>query len=439
MTEEMPKQPGTAGMLANYWDCDTPDFIPAKFDLKTDYDAIVVGAGFTGLAVAGGLAQNGLSVLVLEQNTIGYGASSRNGGMVGPSFHKLGVVGLTRKYGDQKARDILRAGLDALDYCQDFFERENIDCAFKMTGRFRGARTDADMASMIAECERLKSSVGLQFDVVSPSETSQFTGSPTYKGGVVYPRDGGLHPKKLVNALAARAQNNGAHILAHTPVISVQKDGALHRVITPHGTIAGRRLVLATNGYSDQRVGPINNRIVPVDVTVTTTRELGDDQIREMSPHLQMHGETGRLFIWSRPSPDHKRFIFGGRMANGKAPLGRQQQQVAKAVNRIFPDLVADDFENIWHGKIAYTTDHAPHLNQVDGIWLIGGYCGSGVTRSLFFADKLVRKIIGLPNAENPFDDLQFPKVPFRIFAPFGARQVTKYYGWLDRRDGRSK
>lgn len=104
-------------------------------------------------------------------------------------------------------------------------------------------------------------------------------------------------------------------------------------------------------------------------------------------------------------------------------------------VGRLFPDLKPTDFEHVWSGKIAHTTDHAPHLQRVDGVWLIGGYCGSGVTRSLYFADKLVRKITHQPASETPFDDLEFPRVPFRPVAPFGARMLTGYYAWLDRRD----
>jgi glycine/D-amino acid oxidase-like deaminating enzyme len=425
----------TTAPLSNYWSVGVPDFVPAQSPLQNDYDVVVIGAGYTGLAVACGLARQGLSVLVLEEKTVGYGASSRNGGMVGPSFHELGMVGLTRKYGEDKAQKIMRAGMDALDYCQDLFTNEDINCAFSLSGRFRGARSEVHLKAMIAECERLKAAVGLPYEVVASSKLPDHTGSLAYKGGIIYPRDGGLHPKRLVNSLAARAQAAGAVIRTGTPVNGIEPDGNRFLVATPSATLKSRQVVIATDGYSDRRVFAMNERIVPIDVTVCATRRLGEDSIRAMSPRFHVHGESGRVFIWSRPSPDRTRFIFGGRISTPSAPAHVQQRQISTAISRLYPDLAPEDFEHIWHGKVGYTTDHAPHLNKVDGIWLIGGYCGSGVTRSLFFADRLVRKMTGQPGSQTPFDDLEFPRVPFRLFAPLGAKILTRYYGWLDNRD----
>lgn len=422
---------------ASYWHEGVPDYQPAAQPSRAEYDALVIGGGYSGLAVAWGLARHGLSVVVLEERTVGFGASSRNGGMVGPSFHELGMVGLTRKYGEARTKDIMRAGMDALDYCQALFADERIDCDFQLTGRFRGARSEAHFAALVAECKRLNQAVGLPYEMVGPSELHLHTGARAYKGGVMYPRDGGLHPKRLVNALASRAEAAGAHIRVRTPAGSIEKDGHRFRVATPDDVLLARQVIVATDGYSDRRVAAMNDRVVPIDVSVAATCHLGEERVRAMSPRLHMHGESGRVFIWSRPTPDHARFLFGGRISMPEAPLQVQRRQIADAVQRLYPELRPGDFEYVWNGKIAYTTDHAPHLNQVDGLWLIGGYCGSGVTRSLFFADKLVRKMIGQAGAETPFDDLTFPKVPMRRLAPLGARILTKYYGWLDRRDAR--
>lgn len=431
--------PALAGALGNYWNLGVPDYQPSQRSLREHYDVVVIGAGYSGLATAWGLARNGLSVLVLEEKTIGYGASSRNGGMVGPSFHELGMVGLTNKYGEEKTKAIMRAGIQALEYCQTLFTDEGIDCEFQLSGRFRAARSKEHLASIVNECERLNQAVGFTYEVVGASDLAAHTGSKAYQGGVLYPRDGGLHPKRLVNALAAKAEAAGATLCANVAACHIEREQGQFRISTPSVTVFARQLVIATNGYSDSRVPAMNDRIVPIDVSVATTRALGVDQVKALSPGLRMHGESGRVFVWSRPTPDHQRFIFGGRLSTPSAPFEKQREQIAAAVKRIHPELEAESFEYIWNGKIAYTGDHAPHINQVDGAWLIGGYCGSGVTRSLFFADKLVRKIVGKAASETPFDEMTFPKVPFRTLAPLGARVLTRYWGWLDQRDERSR
>lgn len=423
---------------SNYWNIGVPDFVPEDRPLRAEYDVVVIGAGYSGLAAAWGLARHGFSVLVLEERSIGYGASSRNGGMVGPSFHELGMVALTRKYGEEKTKSIMRTGVDALAYCRQLFEKHGIDCDLQLTGRIRGARSRAHLDAMVAECARLKEAVGLAYEVVGPSEIHLHTGSNAYAGGVLYPMDGGLHPKRLVNALASLAEVAGAQICQQMPACRIERHGRGFQLSTPQGVLRAQQVVIATNGYSDSRVPAMNKRIVPIDVSVATTRPLGVDRVRAMSPHLHMHGESGRVFIWSRPSPDHTRFVFGGRISRPDAPLHVQCEQIAAAVQRIYPDVLPAELEFVWNGKIAYTSDHAPHLNEVDGLWLIGGYCGSGVTRSLFFADKLVRKIAKQPDGETPFDDMAFPVMPFRKFAPLGARIATSYYGWLDQRDSKA-
>jgi glycine/D-amino acid oxidase-like deaminating enzyme len=49
--------------------------------LPEKVDVAILGGGFTGLSAARTLAKRGVKVAVLEANTSGWGASSRNGGM----------------------------------------------------------------------------------------------------------------------------------------------------------------------------------------------------------------------------------------------------------------------------------------------------------------------------------------------------------------------
>ncbi len=63
-------------------------------------DVAVVGGGYTGLSAARNLAKGGASVAVLEQGQIGQGASSMNGGQVGPGT-KLGIQKVFQKYGPE--------------------------------------------------------------------------------------------------------------------------------------------------------------------------------------------------------------------------------------------------------------------------------------------------------------------------------------------------
>jgi glycine/D-amino acid oxidase-like deaminating enzyme len=288
---------------------------------------------------------------------------------------------------------------------------------------------------MQRECTRLNSEVGLPFEMVGADGVREQMGSDHYCGGVIYPRDGGANPKKLVNELARRAEGYGADIRDHCAVQAIRPVAGRFQLETAVRPVIARQVVIATNGYSDRGVPTMQSRVMPIWVTVAATRALGVDAVRQMSPKLRMHGETGRLFVWSRPSPDGERFIFGGRFSHPDMAIAEKRSRVANTVKRIFGQITSNDIEHVWHGKVAYTMDHAPHINSIDGMWHIGGYCGSGLTRSIYFAHKLACKITGQDGGDSAFDELLFPRVPLQFLSPLVTGALTRYYGMSDAID----
>src|ERR1700745_3505623 len=99
----------------NYW-LTTADFPSTDISrpIPEVVDVAVIGAGFTGLSAASTLARRGAKVAVLEAETIGWGASSRNGGMVLTGM-KLGVNQLISTYGREKTRRMYAASMASLD------------------------------------------------------------------------------------------------------------------------------------------------------------------------------------------------------------------------------------------------------------------------------------------------------------------------------------
>src|SRR5579872_1965935 len=122
----------------NYWLTTVNVPTPEAQALPEQVDVAIIGAGFTGLSAARTLAKRGAKVAVLEAETIGWGASSRNGGMVLTGM-KLGVQKLISMYGRELTRRMYATSLATIDCVEQIVREEGIDCDFSRCGHLEVA------------------------------------------------------------------------------------------------------------------------------------------------------------------------------------------------------------------------------------------------------------------------------------------------------------
>ncbi|MBT6277111.1 MAG: FAD-binding oxidoreductase, partial [Chromatiales bacterium] len=191
-----------------WWDWARP-YPRRDVPLPEHADVVVVGSGYTGLMGALTLARGGRDVLLLEAESIGYGASSRNGGQVGSGNQRFTVKQLTDLYGRDKARALILEGIAALDYVKSFIADENIECHLRVNGRFRGASRPEHYENMARDLEDLQDVGGVEAQMVQRGEQTDEIGSELYHGGMVLPGDASVHPALYVRELSERAEQAG--------------------------------------------------------------------------------------------------------------------------------------------------------------------------------------------------------------------------------------
>src|SRR5882724_12353503 len=128
-------------------------------------DVAIIGAGFTGLSAALALAQKGVKVVVLESETIGWGASSRNGGMVLTGM-KLGVNQLISMYGRELTRRMYAASLASIDCVEKIVREESIDCDFSRSGHLEVACKQAHFDDYAPQAEVIDREFNHQLRIV---------------------------------------------------------------------------------------------------------------------------------------------------------------------------------------------------------------------------------------------------------------------------------
>lgn len=407
---------------------------PPEVEQPTAVDVAIIGAGYTGLNAALVLARAGVSTVVFEARKLGEGASSRNGGMVGPSFHKMGISGLAAQYGEERSNEILRESVGFVDYLEGFLKTEGMDVDFDRSGRFLGARKPAHYDAMARQLESLQKACGVSGHMVSVQDQGAESGAKGFCGGVVFDKDGSLHPAKYVAALAAKVRAAGVDILEGTPVLKLEKSGGGYRVITAQGQTVASSVAICTNGYTGPQFPNFRRRVLPLRSAMIATEPLAPEVMAKLMPKSRIYGDSRRIIAYYRPSPDGTRILFGSRATGFHDDPKGNAKHLHRSLAAIFPELAATKIDHVWSGLVAYSFDHAPHIGQMDGLYFAMGYCGSGVSRASYFGNKLGFKILGdQEKGRTSFDDLPLPTKPFYTGNPWFMPAVLNWHRLVDR------
>jgi glycine/D-amino acid oxidase-like deaminating enzyme len=404
----------------NYW-LETVDTPPAQSarDLPESIDVAVVGAGFCGLSAARTLARRGVKVAVFESETFGWGASSRNGGMV-LSGMKLPVPTLIKRYGAEVVRKMYAASLETIDCVEEIVRQENIDCNFSRCGHLEVACKQSHFNGFEESAALGKREFNHELRIISKSELQTEIGSDIYFGGMVDESSAGLNPARYVAGLAHAAQRAGACLYDHTRVTSVeaeQSNGARRfRLQTSQSAVTAREVILASGAYTTEATPALRKKIIPIGSYIIATEVLPADLARELSPRSRMIYDSKHFLYYYRLTPD-KRMLFGGRAAFFPADENTVRQSaeiLRRGMIDVYPQLRDSKVEFVWGGTLDFTLDVMPHAGKIDEMYFAAGFAGHGVAAATWFGAKLAGLICGEPN-DNPFNGIKFPAAPIGL------------------------
>ncbi|MGP8065464.1 MAG: NAD(P)/FAD-dependent oxidoreductase, partial [Acidimicrobiales bacterium] len=225
-----------------------------------DADIVVVGAGYTGLAVAYEAARRGRAVVVLDRDDPARGASSRNGGMVLPGLKSDLATTLAAENG----RALWEETVAALEGLGELIDEHRVDCDWTRSGHVELAHHPR-AARRFAEVARSFDSVGEGVRFLEKDELTAEIGSDRFCGALVVERSASIHPGKWAAALLSLAMSAGACVVGHCAVRHVERGAAGFRVDTERGPVHAREVVVATNATTDASLsGWLARRILPV-------------------------------------------------------------------------------------------------------------------------------------------------------------------------------
>jgi len=405
--------------------------------LPEKVDVAVIGGGFTGLSAARTLAKRGVNVAVLEANTIGWGASSRNGGMTLTGL-KPSMQTVIKNYGRDVAKRLFQCSLDSVDTVEQVVKEEHIDCGFSRYGHLYVASKPNHFDGFKDEVEFMSKEFNHKVRVIPPGELKDEIGSSNYHGGIVDEVSGGLNPAQYVTGLARAAEKAGASLSARARVNKLVRRGTRFVIQTERGTVTTESVLVGTSGYTGNVTKKLQRKIIPIGSFIIATERLSDELAKELSPKNRMIFDSMHYLNYFRLWDN--RMIFGGRAAffpENKNTIARSAEILRREMIRVYPQLGAVKIEYVWGGTLDFAFDMMTHVGEMDGIYYSLGYAGHGVAMASHLGKTVAEAMLDGNIKDHPFAAFDFPGAPlglyngFPWFLPF-AGAWHKILDWVE-------
>ena len=388
-------------------------------DLRAD--VCVIGGGFTGLSAALNLAEQGLDVVLLEAERVGFGASGRNGGLIG-SGQRKDVLEMEEQFGFEKSKLFWDFAEAAKAEIRARVAKHDIRCDLQ-----RGQLEGVHKKRYLGYSQSVSDALAERYDyphtrALNREETRSLVATDDFLEGLYDAEAASLHPLNFTLGLARAARDAGVRIFEKSRVTSYTRtDPAL--VQTSCGSVKASFVVLGCNGYLGRLEKRVAGKIMPINNFVIATEPLGAERAKALiADRIGVH-DTRFVVNYFRLTEDHRLLFGGGENYRSGFPkdIGAF---VRPCMLNLFPQLADVSVDYAWGGTLSVTVNRLPHVGRHEpNLYFAQGYSGHGVATAIF-AGKVIAEAIG--GTASRFD--VFASLPMHTF-PGGT--LLRYPGMV--------
>ncbi|MDB5917638.1 MAG: FAD-dependent oxidoreductase [Massilia sp.] len=359
----------------------------------TESAVCIIGGGFAGLGTAISLMERGRrDIVLLEADTIGFGASGRNGVFVFGGF-SLGERDLVDAVGLPAARKLYGLTQGAVELIRSRVKRYAIECEAVEEGVYL-ANWFGDERILDRQQRFMADSLGVQWQRIGRAELASRLLTQRYSGALFEPGAFHFHPLKYARGLGRALASGGVKLHEHSRAIRIAPDGQGWRVTTTHGEVRARDVVVCCGGYLERLSPRLAGAMLPIATYVMVTEMLGARLAEAMRTGAAVY-DTRFAFDYYRPLPD-TRLLWGGRIAVREPGAGDVARLLYRDMLRVYPQLAGVKVEYAWSGRMSYGRHKMPQLGRLpDGQWYAMGFGGHGVGPTTLGGEVLAAALCG--------------------------------------------
>jgi gamma-glutamylputrescine oxidase len=395
-------------------------------------DVCVVGAGYTGLSAGLELAKAGYRTVVLEAETVGFGASGRNGGQICTGFSP-GQARVVAQVGEADAKKCFDLAEEAKALIEERVRTHNIDCDLQWG--YLHVATRPSKVKHLHEMQEEWARYGYHDHLLlSKAQLEEKVDTSAYHGALREGRAGHFHPLNYCIGLGRAAAEAGAQIFERSRVVRLETEGE-PRAWTEAGSVECKFMIIACDAYVGRLVNKLYYAMMPITSFVVATETLGRNRAQSLIRDNEAVADTNWVLDYFRRSSDD-RLLFGGRAAYSNIEPTNLRANMKRRMRRIFPQLDDVTIEYSWGGYIGITYNRLPDMGRLGkSTYYAHGYSGQGVALANLYGKLMAEVVRG---QSERFDLLaRFRHLPF----PGGHLRLPMLVaamGWYRLRDALS-
>lgn len=389
---------------------------------STRFDVLIIGGGITGLTTAILLQEAGENCILAEAHTIGYGTSGGTTAHIN-TFLDNPYSNIENDFGEEGAKIVANACVEAVKTVADLVGRYQIDCDFAYKKGYLYAETDKE-ASELDKILEASEKAGV---AVQPADNIPVP--VPFKKAIEFDQQAQIHPLKYIYSLAEEFIKKGGRILQNTLIRSTEKDGNIHIAKADNISIKAGKIVYATHippgiNLLHFRCAPYRSYSLGVKLSEGNyPSDLAYD-MKDPYHYFRTHEINGQPYL-----------IVGGE--DHKTGHGSPEESFSSLEDYVRQHYKGALVEFSWSAQYYIPADGLPYIGKLPGfdddVYVATGFGGNGITLGSVAGKILRDAILG---QENPYAHLFSPSrmKPVAGFTDFVKENADVAYHFISDR-----